>query len=1080
MVPIDPSVFANQDVRLRVWFDDDTHGSQLLSPDQRITAVGYAMVAQSVADGAVTSEKIAAGAIGSAQLAAGAVQAGNIAPGAVGNGQLASATVTVTAGNGLAGGGAVMLGGAITLTNAGVTGVAAGEGITLSGTTGSITIGTNASTQNTPGTLVMRDTNGNFSAGTITGSLAGNATMATATLAASTAASALTALTAGTANDFLGTLAGDVTGTQGATSVASVGGVGAADLAAGALIANTATALNAPASVVLRDANGNFSAGTITGSLAGNAATATTAVSFSGPLSGDVTGTQGAVVVVKIGGVPPDSASTPGSVVLRDGAGGFSAGTITADLFQGSGAALSGVPGTLPWETIAATAQLAEANKGYLAVDATLVTITLPAAAGDGDIVRVTGVGAGGWAIVPAAGQGIVGFVAGLGPVGSQGAGGAVQYVGGGQWQPVNESQLAAGSVTSAKIAAGAVGSAQLAAGAVTTTSLAPGSVDVTKLAAGAVQNATIADGSVTNAKLATPTYGITAGAGLAGGGSAALGGTLTLSVPNGGIGNAQLANPSITVNTGGGLTGGGAVPLGGSLSLSIPLGGITSALLAPGAVEGASISTGAVNGTHLAPGAAMANITNSGQDLAAIAALVSNPGAAQWLGASAIPTFMGVTSVNTGTGSDKPGLVLDRGVTPKGRVTFQRSGIDSGWSGLVLSVNADWNDETGYAYDDDERSQSIFQLEYEWLAPGGFRQNELNWTSSGRRIWAHYCRTDDSTKAGVAFLAPTAIIVPETDTTGTAPFRVEGYGDVVEFVLQNDSQATPAAAAQVTLRGYGSASSGPPTTEWYIATDRWLNGTNNFYIGQGLAGGRDRLFIDETGKVGINNATPQTQLDVTGTVHASGSVQAGGIVDAAGFTVNGAPLQTIQRSLAYSGGQVQAMGNSVGSGYAWRSTSVLVGAFSPFGGSSEDRGPFVPQLKADNSFGCISLPRTWANGIQIKVRTWYCLKPGDTAAAAPNNAVVLQQGIWARSTPQNSVSQPATDWDISAPGGGPQQISFAGGIDGELIFDERTYTIPIGADLNTRQIRFGRFGPDANDTEPKDIYFVGITVEQL
>ena len=58
--------------------------------------------------------------------------------------------------------------------------------------------------------------------------------------------------------------------------------------------------------------------------------------------------------------------------------------------------------------------------------------------------------------------------------------------------------------------------------------------------------------------------------------------------------------------------------------------------------------------------------------------------------------------------------------------------------------------------------------------------------------------------------------------------------------------------------------------------------------------------------------------------------------------------------------------------------------------------------------------------------------------------------------------------------------MAFAGGIDGELIFDERTYTIPAGADLNTRQIRFGRYGPHANDTEPKNIYFVGVTVEQL
>jgi hypothetical protein len=39
------NLFNNLDVRLRVWFNDGTNGSQLLSPDQRIGSVGYAGVA---------------------------------------------------------------------------------------------------------------------------------------------------------------------------------------------------------------------------------------------------------------------------------------------------------------------------------------------------------------------------------------------------------------------------------------------------------------------------------------------------------------------------------------------------------------------------------------------------------------------------------------------------------------------------------------------------------------------------------------------------------------------------------------------------------------------------------------------------------------------------------------------------------------------------------------------------------------------------------------------------------------------------------------------------------------------------
>jgi formylglycine-generating enzyme required for sulfatase activity len=51
MTPISATVFANADVRLRVWFDDGVNGVQLLTPDQRIAAVGYAMVAGSLQPG---------------------------------------------------------------------------------------------------------------------------------------------------------------------------------------------------------------------------------------------------------------------------------------------------------------------------------------------------------------------------------------------------------------------------------------------------------------------------------------------------------------------------------------------------------------------------------------------------------------------------------------------------------------------------------------------------------------------------------------------------------------------------------------------------------------------------------------------------------------------------------------------------------------------------------------------------------------------------------------------------------------------------------------------------------------------
>ena len=47
MAALPTTVFTNSDVRLRVWFNDGVHGAQLLTPDQRLAAAGYALVAQS-------------------------------------------------------------------------------------------------------------------------------------------------------------------------------------------------------------------------------------------------------------------------------------------------------------------------------------------------------------------------------------------------------------------------------------------------------------------------------------------------------------------------------------------------------------------------------------------------------------------------------------------------------------------------------------------------------------------------------------------------------------------------------------------------------------------------------------------------------------------------------------------------------------------------------------------------------------------------------------------------------------------------------------------------------------------------
>ena len=71
MAALTATIFTNSSVQLRVWFNNGVNGFQQLSPDQRIAAVGYALVASTVPDGSITASKIAPGSVGASQLAPG-------------------------------------------------------------------------------------------------------------------------------------------------------------------------------------------------------------------------------------------------------------------------------------------------------------------------------------------------------------------------------------------------------------------------------------------------------------------------------------------------------------------------------------------------------------------------------------------------------------------------------------------------------------------------------------------------------------------------------------------------------------------------------------------------------------------------------------------------------------------------------------------------------------------------------------------------------------------------------------------------------------------------------------------------
>jgi len=140
-----------------------------------------------------------------------------------------------------------------------------------------------------------------------------------------------------------------------------------------------------------------------------------------------------------------------------------------------------------------------------------------------------------------------------------------------------------------------------------------------------------IPNAGVTNAMLANPSLTVTAGSGLSGGGTVALGGTITLtnaapssggtvtsiatgaglsggpitktgtiSIPDAAVSNAMLANPSVTVNAGSGLSGGGTVALGGTITLTNAAPGsggtVTSVTTGAGLTGGPITKTGTIS----------------------------------------------------------------------------------------------------------------------------------------------------------------------------------------------------------------------------------------------------------------------------------------------------------------------------------------------------------------------------------------------------------------------------------------------------------------------------------------------------
>ena len=185
------------------------------------------------------------------------------------NGALTNSSVTVTAGTGMSGGGAVSLGGTVTLTNAGVTQITGtANQITASGSTGAITL---SLPTNLTGVTINSTTIPSTS--TLVTTAAGTATLATALAAGTTgavvyqsAAGTSAFLTAGTTSQVMvsGASGPSWTNTPTLTGTNFTGIPNASIIGLQNSATTIATSSNVASQIVLRDASGSFSAGVVT------------------------------------------------------------------------------------------------------------------------------------------------------------------------------------------------------------------------------------------------------------------------------------------------------------------------------------------------------------------------------------------------------------------------------------------------------------------------------------------------------------------------------------------------------------------------------------------------------------------------------------------------------------------------------------------------------------------------------------------------------------------------------------------------------------------------------------------------
>lgn len=175
----------------------------------------------------------------------------------------------------------------------------------------------------------------------------------TNTMLAGSIANAKLANSSVTINGSAVSLGGSITVTATASNALTIGSYltgGSYNGSAAVTIAADATSANTASKLVARDASGNFSAGTITATLSGNASTATTATNATNTATTDDVATATTVYPTWVGATSGNNPQKVSSTKLT-----FipSTGVLAATTFSGSGASLTSLPagqlsGTIP------------------------------------------------------------------------------------------------------------------------------------------------------------------------------------------------------------------------------------------------------------------------------------------------------------------------------------------------------------------------------------------------------------------------------------------------------------------------------------------------------------------------------------------------------------------------------------------------------------------------------------------------------------------------------------------------------------------------------------------------------------